>query len=137
MIRFLAQTVLTLLGNTLGLLMASLLLLNFSITGFGFLMSVGFFTAIHILLSPFVLKMAIKYIPAFRGGIALITTLVSLILTVTLTNGLHISGITTWFIAPLVIWFITVLAGVILPLVLFKKVLANKKTTRKNTPTTL
>lgn len=137
MIRFLAQTALTLMGNAAGLLVASLLLPDFSITGFGFLVSVGFFTAVHILLSPFVFKMAIKYIPAFRGGIALVTTLVSLILTTIFTNGLHIDGIATWFIAPLVIWFITVLAGILLPLVIFKKILNGKRNAKSTTPTTL
>lgn len=137
MIRFLAHTALTLLGNAIGLLAATLLLPDFSITGFGFLVSVGFFTATHVLLSPFVMKMAIKYVPAFRGGIALITTLVALILTAIFTDGLQINGIVTWFIAPLIIWFITVLAGVLLPLVLFKKVLAKKITKSRQAPSVL
>ena len=61
MLRFLAQSALTLLGNALGLLITSILLPDFSISGFGFLVSVGFFTLAHILLSPFVFKIAVKY----------------------------------------------------------------------------
>ena len=137
MLRFLAQSALTLLGNALGLLIASILLPDFSISGFGFLVSVGFFTLAHILLSPFVFKMAVKYIPAFRGGIALITTLVSLILTILFTNGLQITSIAAWFVALLVIWFVTVLSGILLPMFLFKKTLEKKTGKKPKTPVSL
>ncbi len=137
MLRFLAQSLLTLLGNALGLLAAAALLSDFHITGIGFMVSVGFFTVVHILFSPFIFKMAIKYIPAISGGIALVTTFVSLILTTAFTSGLRIDSLATWFIAPFIIWLITVIAGVLLPLFLFKKVLAKKATSKRNTPTTL
>lgn len=126
MLRFFAQSLLTLLGNALGLLIAALLLSDFHITGLGFAVSVAFFTVANVLFSPFVLKMAIKYAPVFRGGIALVTTLAALVLTVIFTDGLQIDNLTAWIIAPLVIWLVTVLAGIVLPLFLFKKLLAKK-----------
>lgn len=125
--RFLAQTALTIIGNAIGLIVVSLILKDFAITGFGFTMSVLFFTAAQIIFSPFILKMAIQYIPALRGGIALVTTFIVLVLTQVFTSGLAISGVVTWIIAPLIIWVCTVLAGVLLPLILFKKALARKK----------
>ncbi len=137
MLRFFAQSLLALLGNALGLLAAAVLLPDFHITGLGFVVSVAFFTLAHILFSPFVLKMAIKYAPAFRGGIALITTLASLVLTVVFTDGLQINSAVSWVIAPLIIWLVTVLAGIVLPLFLFKKMLAKKTVTRPKTPSVL
>ncbi len=134
MIRFLATTVLTLLGNTLGLITASLLLDGFIITVSGFVVSLIFFTVAAIILSPFVLTMAVRYVPALSGGIALVTTFVVLFLTATFTDGLSISGVTAWVLAPLIIWLISVIAGVVLPLFLFRKTLGrvkNDKTPKK------
>ena len=137
MFRFLVQALLALLGNALGIICAALLLPDFHITGFGFLVSVGFFTIANILFSPFVLKVAIKYAPAFRGGIALVTTLVALVLTILFTNGLEINSLSAWILAPLVIWLVTVLASIILPLFLFKKILTEKKSSSNKTPSIL
>ena len=127
MVRFLAQTVLTLLGNALGLLIASWLLPDFNLSVAGFVWSVIFFTVAQIILAPFIFKMAVDYLPAFRGGVALVTILVVLILTNLFTGGLEISGVMTWVLAPLVIWLATILAGVVLPLFLFKKTLGKVK----------
>ena len=123
MIRFLARTALTLLANAAGLLVAALLLPGFHIQPLGFIVSVLFFTGFEILLEPFVLKMAIKYIPALRGGIALVTTFAGLIVTVVFTSGLRIDNLSTWVLAPMIIWIFAIVANVVLPMFLFKKVL--------------
>lgn len=123
MLRFLAQTALTLLANAAGMLIASLLLPGFHVTVGGFIFSVLFFTGLEILLEPFVLSMALKYMPALRGGIALVTTFVGLLLTNIFTSGIRIDDLGTWLLAPMVIWLSVVVAGIVLPLFLFKKVL--------------
>jgi len=127
MLRFLATTVLTLLGNALGLIIASLLLTNFHIHPIGFVVSVLFFSGVEILFEPFVIKMALRYLPALRGGIALVTTFVGLVLTAIFTDGLTINGLSTWIMAPLIIWISVLLAGILLPMVIFKKTLAAVK----------
>ena len=132
MLRFLAQTLLIIIGNAIGLVVASWLLSDFVINGFGFAMSIIFFTIAQLILAPFILKMAIKYLPAIRGGIALVTTFIVLVLTAIFTDGLVIAGVVTWVIAPLIIWVCTVLAGIFLPMILFKKVLSRKVDNRKN-----
>jgi hypothetical protein len=133
MVRFFAQTLLTIIGNAIGLIAAALILPDFRLDGFGFVVSVLFFTVAYILLLPFILKMAVQYAPAFRGGIALVATFAVLVLTTIFTNGVQINSITTWVIAPLIMWFVTVLSGIILPMFLFKKILAkkNSSTTQK------
>ena len=93
--------------------------------------SVVFFTAVEILFEPFILKLALKYLPALRGGIALVTTFVGLWLTTLFTNGLQISGLTTWILAPLVIWAFVVFSGAILPLFMFKKALGRVASSRQ------
>ncbi len=126
MLRFLASTALHLLGNAVGLLVASLVLDGFHLEPLGFVFSLLFFTAVEVLLGPFVLKMAITHLPALRGGIALVTTFVGLFLTTLFTGGLRIEGFTTWLLAPLIVWVSVLLAAILLPMVLFKKVLAER-----------
>lgn len=132
MLRFLATTLLTLSGNALGLMIASWVLDGFNLSTIGFLWSVVFFTIAQLILTPFVISMSLRYMPALRGGIALVTTLVVLFLTTLFTSGVEINGITAWVLAPLIIWLVTVLAGVVLPLFLFKKTLSKVKDSRKN-----
>lgn len=124
MLRFLAITVLTLLGNALGLIIASWILDGFNLTVVGFTWSVIFFTIAQLILTPFVLSMSLRYLPALRGGIALVTTFVVLWLTTLFTSGVEINGLATWILAPLIIWLVTVLAGVVLPLFIFKKTMS-------------
>lgn len=123
MIRFLVRTALTLIANAVGLIVASLLLPGFHIDAFGFILSVIIFTVISIVIEPFMQSVAEKYANALRGGTALATTLVGLILTVMMTSGLRIEGLSTWIIAPIIIWLAVVLANIVLPLFLFKKIL--------------
>ena len=132
MIRFLAQSALTLIGNAIGLLVAAMLLSDFRIDGLGFTISIVFFTVAQIVLAPFILKLAVKHAPAFRGGIALVTTFVVLLLTTWLTDGLRVNGIATWIAAPLIIWLATVIAGIFLPMVLFKKAIGTAKDNRSS-----
>ena len=127
MLRFLAITVLTLLGNALGLIIASWILDGFNLTVVGFTWSVIFFTIAQLILTPFVLTMSLRYLPALRGGIALVTTFVVLWLTTLFTSGVEINGLATWILAPLIIWLVTVLAGVVLPLFIFKKTMSKVK----------
>lgn len=133
MLRFLATTVLTLIGNALGLLIASWLLEGFNLSLTGFLWSVLFFTIAQLILTPFILSMSIRYLPVLRGGIALVTTFVVLFLTTLFTSGVEIKGVTEWILAPLIIWLVTVLAGVVLPLFIFKKTLSKVKENRDST----
>lgn len=91
------------------------------------MLSVLIFTAVETLLGPFVLKVAIRYAPALRGGIALVTTFVGLLLTSVLTDGLRIEGALTWVLAPFVVWAFVLVAAILLPLVLFRKVLGERR----------
>ena len=126
MVRVLAATVVEQLANAIGLLVAKWLLPGFVITPAGFLWVIVIFTAARFILAPLIFKLSFKYVRAITGGIALVTTFVGLLVTTWLTDGLQITGFSTWVIATLVVWFFGVIAVLVLPLVIFKKVLAQR-----------
>lgn len=123
MARFLARLVLTLIGNAIGLIVAAWILDDMALSAGGFILAVVIFTLAFLILQPLIIKIAIKYADALSGGTALVSTLVALIITNLLTDSLSISGLTTWVLATLIIWLVSLIAGVILPLFLFKKAL--------------
>ncbi len=127
MIRLLARICLQLLANAVGLLIAAAWLDGFSVDALSFIVVVIIFTLIEVVASPLILKIALTNVPSLVGGIALVTTLVGLVLTSVLTNGLHITGLSTWIYATIIIWVCSLVASLVLPLFIFKKTLANRK----------
>ncbi|MER2509015.1 phage holin family protein [Amaricoccus sp.] len=126
MVRFLALTVVELAASAIGLIVAAWLLSGVVLSVSGFFVAVAVFTAAKIILGPFIFKLSFRHARALTGGIALVTTFVSLLVTTWLTSGLAITGATTWVIATLVVWLFSVIATLVLPLVIFKKVLARR-----------
>ena len=125
MLRLIALTV-ELVANAIGLLVAKWLLPVFVITPAGFLWVIVIFTAARFILAPLIFKLSFRYVRAITGGIALVTTFVGLLVTTWLTDGLQISGVSTWVLATLVVWLFGVIAMLLLPLVIFKKTLARR-----------
>lgn len=124
MVRLIAVTIIELVANAIGLLVAKWLLPGFVITPAGFLWVIVVFTAARFILAPLIFKLSFKYVRAITGGIALVTTFVGLLVTTWLTDGLQITGFSSWVIATLVVWLFGVIAILVLPLVIFKKTLA-------------
>lgn len=125
MIRLLARIALEILANAVGLLVAAWLLDGFSMDTTGFVVAVLIFSVVKFVLDPLILKMSIQYVPALRGGIALATTLVSLIITSWITDGLQIEGLDTWILATLIVWLFGLIASLLLPVFIFKKALSD------------
>ena len=126
MVRLIAVTVLELVANAIGLLVANWLLPGFVMSPTGFVWVVAIFTLVRFVLAPLIFKLAFRYVRAITGGIALVTTFVGLLVTTWLTDGLQITGFSTWVIATLVVWVFGVIAVLVLPLVIFKKTLAQR-----------
>ncbi|MBP6962601.1 phage holin family protein [Candidatus Saccharibacteria bacterium] len=126
MLRFFATLLLTVFANAIGLLVASILLDRFYLNGASFIVAALFFTLVTVILGPFITKVAFKNAPYLMGGIALVTTFIGLILTKAFTNGIRIEGLSTWAVATLIIWIFSVIANVVLPLFLFKKIISDK-----------
>ena len=127
MLRFLAAVVLRLLANAVGVALAAWLLDGFSVTAAAFIGAVILFTLIEVVLDPLVLKISLQYAPVLRGGVALVTTLVGLIITTLISDGLTINGATAWVVGTLIVWLGGVLAALLLPLFIFKSVREERK----------
>ena len=127
MLRLLAAIALHLLANAAGLAIAAALLEGFSVDVKTFVLVVVVFTTVEFVLAPLVTKMSLQYAAALRGGVALVTTLVGLIVTTLVTDGLRIDGLSAWVVGTLIVWLGGVLAALILPLFLFKKVTSERQ----------
>lgn len=121
MIRFLLRTAVFLGSAAIGLLVAAWLVPGFAVRPAGFVTAVVIFAAAQAILSPFFLKMASRYASAFIGGIGLVSTLAALILAAVFTHGLSVRGIGAWVAATVVVWLVTALATLLLPMLVLDK----------------
>lgn len=120
MTKMLISAAFTTLANAVGLLLASLILPNFSISPLSFIVVVIIFTAISMIASPLLTKVSIKNLPALQGGVALITVFVGLIITDIFMSGMSIGGISNLLAATLLVWLGSVIAAILLPMYLLK-----------------
>lgn len=126
MIRLVATAVVSFLANAIALVVAAQILPDMALDVSGFLIAVGIFTLAAVLVEPLTRQVAIKSAPALLGSTALVATIVSLVTTAVLSDGLRISGLTTWVLATVIVWAVALAARLLLPLVIFKKVLAQR-----------
>jgi hypothetical protein len=125
-IRLLLRTAVFLGSAAIGLLVAAWLVPGVSVRPAGFIVAVVIFAAAQAILSPFFLKMASRYASAFIGGIGLVSTLAALLLASVFTHGLSIRGIGSWVAATVVVWLVTALATLLLPMLVLKQKTAGK-----------
>ena len=126
MIRLLARTAVNLIANAIGLWVASLLLDDMGLTASGFVVAVLIFTGVELLVTPMIRQMALKQSSALLGSTALVATLVSLIVATIITDGLDISGIGTWVLATVIVWAVSLVGVIVVPMFLFKQVLSER-----------
>lgn len=126
MLRLLAAAVVALIADALGLIVAAAVVDGIRITAVGFVVAVLVFAVVDLLIHPLFRQMAIKQAPALIGSSALVATIVSFVITATFTDGLTVSGATAWFLGPLVVWAVALVAQLLLPLVIFKRTLARR-----------
>jgi putative membrane protein len=126
-IRLIVRAVIALASNAVGLLVAGVVLDEVSLDVTGFLVAVVVFTVVFALMQPFLAVSLRQSRAAVLGGVALIATLVSLIVTVLVTDGLEIDGLSGWILGTLIVWLASVLAGFILPLLGLKKFLDERR----------
>lgn len=130
MIRLLIATGIQILANALGLLAAAVALEDVEVSGAAFVVAVLIFTAVYAVAQPFFTQMALTRVPALRGGVALVATLTGLVITAAVSDGLSISGLSTWFVATLIVWVVSLVGVLLLPLVLVKRA-AEKREERR------
>jgi uncharacterized membrane protein YvlD (DUF360 family) len=123
-IRLLIRTLIALVANAVGLIVAASLLDGMELNGAAFVLAVIIFTVVFALMLPFTASQARRSgSAALGGGVALIATLVALIVTDLISDGLTIEGIGTWIAATVIVWLASLLAGFILPYLGLKKYL--------------
>ena len=93
----------------------------------GFFIAVGIFAAVDIIAQPLIIKIGWKHVQALTGSSALLSTFVALVVTTIVSDGLRISGATTWLLATVIVWAASLLAVVVLPVTIFKRWLAQRQ----------
>ena len=129
MIRSLVRTAIVLIGNAVGLIVASLVFDGFAIDVTGFILSLIIFTVATALMTPF-LESTLRRnqsTSAALGGVALISTFVALLITDVFSDGLDISGIGAWIGATVVVWLASLLAVFILPFLGLRRYLEDRR----------
>ena len=122
MIRLLIRIALTIVGNAIGLLIAGALLEDMNMSASGFVVALLIFTVAEVVLEPLIARIAMRHAEALQGGTALVTTFLALLITDIVSDGLNIEGGLTWVLATLIVWLVTMLAGVILAAIFLKNV---------------
>jgi uncharacterized membrane protein YvlD (DUF360 family) len=123
MIRLLISFVIQLAANALGFIVAAAVLDGFEVSTTGFVVAVLIFTVVYALAQPFLTQMALSKASALRGGVALVATLIGLIVTDLLVDDadFSVSGADTWIEATVIVWIVSLLGVLILPLIFVKK----------------
>jgi putative membrane protein len=120
-IRLLLSLLVQLLSNALGLLVAAYVLDDVTVSGSAFVIAVVIFTAVYAIAQPLLTQMALSKAPALRGGVALVATLVGLVVTSLVTDGLSIDGGLAWLEATVIVGLVAMLGVLLLPLILIRK----------------
>jgi uncharacterized membrane protein YvlD (DUF360 family) len=125
MIRLIIRTGILLAANAVGLVVANAVLDEMNLNFSGFIIALAIFTVSVALLTPFLASTFRRNqsASAALGGVALISTLVSLIITDLISDGLSIDGVGTWLAAAVIVWAAALLAAFILPFLGLKKYL--------------
>jgi uncharacterized membrane protein YvlD (DUF360 family) len=126
-IRVLVRTLVGLVANAVGLLVAAAVLDGMHLDGAAFVLAVVIFTVVFALMLPFLASQLRRRGSAALGGVALIATLVSLIVTDLVSDGLNIDGVGTWIAATVIVWAVALVAEFILPFLGLRKYMEERR----------
>lgn len=103
-----------LVGVTAGILLASLILVDMSVSATALVETTVIFWLVHIGVQFLALRILVRQPSvALAGLLAIASTIISLIIVVLIVSGLHVRGLSTYLFATLIIWIATALADVI------------------------
>lgn len=132
MIMFLLRALIFLASAAVGLIVADLVLPGFVIdwgSPLGFILAIVIFAVLQSVLAPWLARVAQRNAPALLGGIGIVSTFVALVVVVLIPRaGLTIGAPWwTWIIAPVIVWLVTALATLFLPMLFIKKKVADRR----------
>lgn len=121
MVRFALSILVQLIANAVGLVVAASVLDDMSLEAGGLALAVLVFTGVNVLVLPLVQKTALTKSSALMGSTALVAALIALVVTTIVTDEMVIDGLTTWFLATVVVWGAALIAALLLPVLVFKR----------------
>lgn len=127
MIRLLVRTLVAVAANAIGLIVAAIVLDGVHLDFASFVVAVVIFTIVFAVLQPFLAVQLRRLGNGALGATALIATLVSLLLTDLLSDGLEIDGVGTWIAAAVIVWLAALVAAFVLPFLGLKKYLDERR----------
>lgn len=127
MIRFIIRTAIALVANAIGLLVAAALLEGVQLDLGGFVVAVIVFTVVYALMQPFLASQLRRGGSSALGGVSLIASLIGLIVTDIVSDGLSIDGLGAWIAAAVIVWAGALLAAFILPFLGLRKYLEERR----------
>jgi putative membrane protein len=126
-IRLLVRMAVAVAANAVGLIVAAALLDGVHLNGAAFFVAVVIFTVVFALLHPFLLMQMRRGRGLAFVGAALLATLVALIVTDLVSDGLTIDGAGTWIAATVIVWLAALLAAFILPFLGLRKFMEERR----------
>ena len=127
MIRLLVRTLIAVAANAIGLIVAAIVLDGVHLNVASFIVAVVIFTIVFAVLQPFLAVQLRRLGNGAIGATALIATLVSLLLTDLLSDGLEIDGVGTWIAAAVIVWLAALVAAFVLPFLGLKRFLETRR----------
>lgn len=128
MIRLFVRTLIAVAANAIGLIVAAIVLDGVHLNVASFIVAVVIFTVVFAILQPFLAVQLRRLGNGAIGATALIATLVSLLLTDLLSDGLEIDGVGTWIAAAVIVWLAALVAAFVLPFLGLKRFLEERRT---------
>ena len=127
MIRWIIRTGIALAGNAIGLLVSAAVLDDMEVDAGSFIVAVIIFTVVTALLQPFLASRLRNAGSGVLGGVALIATFASLVITDLVSDGFSISGVGTWLAATVIVWVASLIAVFLIPYLGLKKYLEERR----------
>ena len=127
MIRWIVRTGIALAGNAIGLLVSAAVLDDMAVDAGSFIVAVIIFTVVTALLQPFLASRLRNAGSGVLGGVALIATFASLVITDLVSDGFSISGVGTWLAATVIVWVASLIAVFLIPYLGLKKYLEERR----------
>jgi hypothetical protein len=126
MIRLLIRIGVALLGAAIGLIVGAVVLDDMTLDGAAFLLAIVIFVVLTAVLEPLIEKIGDEHVSLIATFSSLITTFLALLITELVSDGLNISGASTWVFATVIVWACTALATWILLRMFIKNVRENR-----------
>jgi uncharacterized membrane protein YvlD (DUF360 family) len=128
MIRFLIRLVIWFLAAFIGIIAADVFLSGFSVSGWtSYVVVAAIYAVIQSLIAPLMNQYTERNARMFTGGVGIFATLVALFVTNLISGALTISGLGTWVLAAIIVWVFGALAAFLLPFLLVKKVVNERR----------